>query len=78
MQVLLCAVLPNTPHSTRDGGDAAVARRGEDGAADLLARAVADGLMRRERLGDLVVEAALVDVDVGFARRAAADERETD
>ena len=69
MQVLLCAVLPNTPTSTRDTRRAAFARNGEDYPADPLARAVADGLMRRHMLGDLLVEAALIDV--GFAGRAA-------
>ena len=70
MQVLLCAVLPNTPYSIRDTRRAAFARNGEDCPANPLARAVADGLMRRHMLGDLVIEAALVDV--GFAGRSAA------
>ena len=66
MQMLLCTVLPNTPHSLRDTQYGVAHRPGGDSPADMLARAVAEGVIRRHVLGQVVVDAALVDVDARF------------
>ena len=74
MQMLLCAVLPNTPDSARAARNSVAGGAAGD-APDLLARAVADGLVRRHMLGQVIVEAAFVAVDIDCARAPAADDR---
>jgi hypothetical protein len=63
MQVLLCAVLPNAPRATRDPRVAAVERISRTNVKDPLALAVAGGLLRSHMVDNVVLDAALVEVD---------------
>ena len=63
MQVLLCAVLPNASHAPRAPQVAASDRMSRTNVTDPLALAVADGLLRSHMVDNVVVDAALVEID---------------